>query len=116
MTALAARKGDANAPARKLTLEQAAKLDPDAGIRRIASAALTGGAVAVLPTSPPRLEVAWLRLAKDDGTAPGEAFVGSVVRADGIALPIAFDAEGFAVIGGLPPGEARLVLAPRIPR
>ena len=41
--------------------------------------------------------------------------MGSLVRADGLAIPIAFDDDGYAIIPGLPPGEARLVLAPRLP-
>jgi len=30
-------------------------------------------------------------------------------------VPIAFDDDGFALVPSMPPGEARLVLAPRLP-
>jgi hypothetical protein len=51
----------------------------------------------------------------ESGQPPGEAFVGSLVRSDGIAVPVVFDDEGFALVPGLPPGEGRLVLAPKLP-
>jgi hypothetical protein len=60
-------------------------------------------------------EVAWLRLVRVTGDAPGEAFAGALVRSDGVAVPIFFDEDGFALVPGLPPGEARLLLAPRLP-
>lgn len=113
VAALAARTADASAPARKVTLELAAELDPDGPVRQTARRALAGATTAF--AEPAVHEVAWLRLTRDDGGAPGDAFVGSVVRSDGLAVPIAFDEEGFAVVPGLPPGEARLVLAPRLP-
>ncbi|MBX3258116.1 MAG: HEAT repeat domain-containing protein [Labilithrix sp.] len=113
IAAIAARTADANAPARKATLELAAELDPDGPVRQTARRALAGATTAF--ADPAVHEVAWLRLTRVDGGAPGEAFAGSVVRSDGVAIPIAFDEEGFAVVPGLPPGEARLVLAPRLP-
>jgi hypothetical protein len=61
-------------------------------------------------------EVAWLRLTQSTGEAPGRAFVGSLVRSDGMAVPVVFDDEGHALVPGLPPGEARLMLAPALPR
>lgn len=114
VTALAARSADKNAPSRQRTLEDAAKLDPDALVRSLATSGLTGSAAPV--GAPVRSEVAWLRLVRDDGAPPGQAFAAALVRPDGIAVPIAFDAEGYAIVGGLPPGESRLVLAPRLPR
>ena len=33
----------------------------------------------------------------------------------GDKLVLVFDDEGYAIVAGLPPGEARLVLAPRLP-
>jgi hypothetical protein len=56
-----------------------------------------------------------LRVTLDGGAPPGEVFIGSVVRSDGVAVPMAFDEDGFAIVPGLPPGESRLVLAPRLP-
>jgi hypothetical protein len=37
------------------------------------------------------------------------------VRSDGLAVPLVFDEDGFAIVAGVPPGDARLVLAPRLP-
>jgi hypothetical protein len=37
-----------------------------------------------------------------------------VLTSDGLALPVVFDDDGFAVVPGLPPGPTRLVLAPRL--
>jgi hypothetical protein len=113
IAALATRKGDAKAPARKETLEIAAELDPDGPVRQGARRALSGTAT---PFADPAVhEVAWLRITLEGGLPPGEAYVGSLVRADGLAVPIAFDDEGFALVPGLPPGESRLVLAPKLP-
>lgn len=91
----------------------AAELDPDSVVRQAARRALAG---ATAPFAPPaHREVAWLRVTLDGGGPPGEPYVGSLVRSDGLAVPIVFDEEGFAVVPGLPPGEARVVLAPRLP-
>lgn len=112
--ALAARSSDATAPARKNALAIASELESDGAVRQGARRALNG---ATSPFAAPAMtECAWLRLTLDNGAQPGEAFVGSIVRSDGIAVPIVFDEEGFAVVPGLPPGEARLVLAPRLPK
>ena len=112
--ALATRKKDASAPSRKDVLAIASELDPDGAVRQGARRAIGG---ATSPYAPPAMnECAWLRLTLDDGAPPGEAFVGSIVRSDGVAVPIVFDEEGFAVVPGLPPGESRLVLAPRLPK
>jgi HEAT repeat protein len=111
--ALVARTADATAPARRSTLETAAQLDPDGPTRQAARLGL--GSVAA-PLAPPFMtDAAWLRITLESGGPPGEVFVGSVVRSDGVAVPIAFDDDGFAIVPGLPPGEARLVLAPRLP-
>jgi hypothetical protein len=37
------------------------------------------------------------------------------VRADGLSVPIVFDDDGYAIVPGAPPGEGRVVLAPRLP-
>jgi len=111
--ALALRTKDTTAPARKQTLELAASLDPDGPVRQAARRGLDG---APSPFgTPPVLEAAWLRLTLDGGAAPNEAFAASLVRSDGIAVPIVFDEDGHAIVPGVPPGEARLVLAPRVP-
>jgi HEAT repeat protein len=110
IAALAARTRDTKAPARRETLELAAELDPDGPVRQAATRALAGAAVPFVDASVH--QALWLRLTLDSGLPPGEPYVGSVVRADGLAVPVVFDDEGFALIPGVPPGEARLVLAP----
>ncbi|HVH45038.1 MAG TPA: HEAT repeat domain-containing protein, partial [Labilithrix sp.] len=113
ITALVARTADKNAPSRKETLEIAAHLDPDGPTRQAARRALGG---ATTPFGEPAIhEAAWIQVTRHGGQPPGEAFVGSLVRSDGLAVPIVFDEEGHALVAGLPPGEARLVLAPKLP-
>lgn len=109
--ALAARTQDERSPARRDTLAAAATVDPDATVRQLAQRIPH----AIPPLKASGTDAAWLRVTLADGNAPGDAFTGSVVGADGVAVPILFDDEGFAVVLGLPPGEARLVLAPRLP-
>lgn len=113
VSSLAARTKDATAPSRKSTLEIASLLDPDAVCRQAARRGLDANAARV--GAPLATETAWLRITLDGGAAPNDAYVGSVVRADGIAVPMAFDDDGYAIVPGLPPGDARLVLAPRLP-
>jgi hypothetical protein len=113
VAALAARTDDASAPARRSTLETAAQLDPDGTTRQIARGGL-GGAAPQLG-APVVTETAWLRIAKDGGGAPGGVYVGALLRADGMAVPMAYDEEGFAIVAGLPPGDAQVLLAPRLP-
>ncbi|MBX3192463.1 MAG: HEAT repeat domain-containing protein [Labilithrix sp.] len=120
VAALAARTQDANAPARKTTLEIASQLDPDGPTRQAARRAVLGVAAtgALVPRGSAFVETAWLRLTEGASAPSGGgslALVGSLVRSDGVAVPLAFDDEGFAIVSGLPPGEARLVLAPRLP-
>lgn len=122
IAALVARTRDATAPARRSTLETASQLDPDGPTRQAARAGLSAVAGARAPDGPlgtpihqERLDTAWLRITLDGGAAPNDVFLGSVVRSDGVAIPVAFDDDGFAIVAGLPPGEARLVLAPRLP-
>jgi len=125
--ALARRTQDKGAPARQFVLKKAARLDPDRTVRDVAARALAG-----LPPearAAERMEFAWLRLATAAGHSPGEIrgstkYVGGrpqtgevgglLLRSDGIAVPIAFDPEGYALVP-IPPGEARLLLEPRIP-
>jgi len=111
--ALAARTGqDRDAPARRETLKVAARLDPDDAVRWLAARALDG--------VPPPLEatpadVTWLRATTADGAKPPRDLLGTLVRADGIAIPIVFDEDGYALVPGVPPGTGRLILAPRVP-
>ncbi len=109
---LARRTGDADSPARLAVLRTAAKLDPDRGVRAVAVRALAN-----LPASnraPPRLEVAWVRLATPSGEASPGRVAGMLVGSDGVAVPVAFDTDGYALVP-IVPGEARLLLTARIP-
>jgi HEAT repeat protein len=110
---LARRTADADSPTRLATLRIAARLDPDETVRVAAARAQKG----LPPESrrPLRFDVAWLRLATRAGEAPEERDLGgALLRSDGLAVPVAFDADGYALVP-IVPGEARLLLAPRIP-
>ncbi len=118
--ALASRTQDEAAPDRRASLQLAASLDPDRGVRAIASRALAGLPGPAAP--PPIQEVAWLRLettegnplaTRDTGVQPAPP-TAALIRPDGLAIPIAFDEDGYAVVV-VPPGDVRLVLAPRLP-
>ncbi len=111
--ALAARTRDAGSPSRKQTLENAAAVDPDAAVRQAAKRALAGVTAPFAP--PPIVECAWLRITLENGSPPGEAYTASVLRSDGVSVPIVFDDEGYALVPGLSPGASRVVLAPRLP-
>jgi hypothetical protein len=117
--ALAARAGDKDSPSRRITLETASRLDPDATVRWTALRALSGHAAELRPSPLPL--VAWIRVATAEGANPtaatsgNAAFSGALVRADGLAVPIAFDEDGYALVPGVPPAAASLVLAPRVP-
>jgi len=121
VSALAARTGDTTSPSRQRTLELAATLDPDGPTRQAARRGLL--AVAGRPQAEglrsartSGFEAAWLRVVPATAQKAGtEPYVATLVRSDGVATPIVFDDDGFAIVGGLPPGEARLVLAPRLP-
>ncbi len=117
--ALASRP-DADAPVARATLLLAARLDPDAAVRALARRARAEspragrrGMVDAPAPDPPR-ELAWLRLTTLEGGAPSPT-TAAFVRADGLAVPIAFDGDGYALVPGAPPGPSRLVLAPRLP-
>ena len=108
-TALARRSP---APSRNEILSVTARFDPEARIRDVASRAL---ASATPPAPWPVREVAWLRVTTDAGAAPSSSMLASYVTAEGVAIPIAFDADGYALVPGIPPGDGRLVLAPVVP-
>ena len=118
VVALAAQPGDdkstgMSSPSRRATLDVASRLDPDAQIRFIAGRAVSGQATPLSPSA--NVEVAWLRLATTEGESPPTGMLGALIRADGVAVPVAFDDDGYALVPGTPAGDARLVLAPRLP-
>jgi hypothetical protein len=106
--ALAAK---ADAPVRAEILGLAATLDPDGIVRDAASRALSG---APAPADAMLRDVAWLHVTTPDGSAP-PPLAGAYVTSEGAVLPIAFDADGFAIVPGVSAGEGRLVLEPSIP-
>jgi HEAT repeat protein len=100
------------APIARRALEVAAKLDPDDDTRSAASRVLGG----LKPSSPSLVrEVAWLHAGTADGGPPPKNLMGTLVPKHGLAIPFAFDDEGFALVPGIPIGEAVVVLAPRVP-
>ncbi len=111
--ALASRTVDAFAPLRAHTLVVASETDPDAGIRTVAERARSGQA---LGRPAPGRDVVWLRVMTSDGAPPPLPLVrGILVRPDGLALPVIFDEEGYALVRGPSAEEgSRLVLAPRL--
>jgi HEAT repeat protein len=112
--ALALRTHEMQAPARLLVLKRAAHLDPDSAVRDTAARGLAG--LPAVPR-PARMDLAWLRLTRSTGQSPPSSSAGEggvLLRSDGLAVPIAFDPEGYALVP-IPPGEARLLLEPRIP-
>jgi len=101
------------APSRNEMLSLLARFDPEARIRDVAARALAGRS----PPAPwPVREVAWLRVATPSGGAPDHPVVGAYVTSDGVAIPIAFDADGYALVAGIAPGDGRLVLSPVLPK
>jgi len=110
---LAMRSGDAGSPSRQTALESSARTDPDAAIRFVAQRALSGRSSEMRTGA--LLEVAWMRLATAEGKRPTDTFTAAILRSDGLAVPIAFDDDGYALLPGFPPGDAMLVLAPRVP-
>jgi HEAT repeat protein len=114
---LSTRTGeDAFAPLRRSTLELAARLDPDRVARWTAARALEAGSPSRLGAQPVRAslpDVAWVRIVAAQGADLPRDMTAAVVANDGLALPIAFDEDGYALLPGVPAGEARLRLAPR---
>jgi HEAT repeat protein len=106
-------RGHDSVPSRLETLQWAARLDPDRIVRRLASRALGGDDAP--PSQTALADVAWLRLVPAAGAVPAGGETAALVGADGLARPIAFDDEGYALVPVPSPGEARLRLAPRLP-
>jgi hypothetical protein len=59
--------------------------------------------------------VAWLRVIPADGAALPRELTGALVDGAGLALPLVFDEDGYALVPGLSPGDSTLRLAPRLP-
>jgi len=102
---------DDGAPSRFETLEWAAQLDPDAGVRVAAKHGLEGKRP---PSSGFVREIAWIHLVAAEGATLPTPLTGALVGSDGLARPIVFDEEGYALVPGVPPGAALLRLAPRV--
>ncbi len=112
IAALAARIADEDVPLRAHALYRASRFDPEPSVRAIASRARSGLPVPELPSGS---EVVWLRVMTADGKPPPPPVVrGVVLRADGLALPVVFDDDGYVLVPA-PIGPSRLVLAPRLP-
>jgi HEAT repeat protein len=107
-----ARRGDDASPSRRETLELAARLDPDRIVRWTAGRALSG--MAAVRQNALR-DVAWLRLFPAPGAALPQDMTAALVQIDGVALPIAFDEDGYALVPGARPSAAQLRLAVRLP-
>jgi hypothetical protein len=103
---------DAGAPSRNDTLAWAAQLDPDRVVRWVASRALVRAGA---PRRADPSEIAWVRVVPAEGAARPPEVSGALIGPDGVARPFAFDDDGYALVPGLPPGEARVRLAPRVP-
>jgi hypothetical protein len=94
------------------TLALAAQLDPDAVVRALAQGSLDS----TRPAGRPLVrEVAWMRVVEADGATLPTEMTGTLVQSDGLAVPVAFDEDGYALVPGVLPGEARLRLAPGLP-
>ncbi len=101
-------------PSGRDALEWAAGLDPDRIVRRVAARALSGGSARATEGSV-SAEVAWIRLVPAAGASLPGGETAAIVGADGLARPIAFDDDGYALVPGISAGEASLRLAPRLP-
>jgi HEAT repeat protein len=99
------------APSVADALAFAARFDPDAGVRWTASRVLAN---APLDDTADATDIAWIHLIDANGAPPPAGATGALLRADGLAVPIVFDADGDALVPGTPAGSARLVLAPTL--
>jgi hypothetical protein len=111
--ALATRPEEEHAsPSWREAVELAAQLEPDRVVRAVAQRALAGRAP---PRTGPGCEVAWLRVVPAEGATLPRELTGTVIDGRGAARPVVFDDDGYALVPGLAPGDARLRLAPRLP-
>jgi hypothetical protein len=108
----AGRADDASAPTRAETLALAARLDPDPVVRWTARRAMGGASTARRALV---RDVAWLHVVPAEGATLPPALTAALVRPDGMAVPFAFDDDGYALVPGVSPGEARLELEARLP-
>jgi hypothetical protein len=112
VAALVAGDDGRDAQGSRQTIDLAATLDPDPGVRWLASHDRSYGKIV---NGEPGREVAWIRLvAAYQAELPSNA-IALWVGSDGTAIPIAFDDDGYALVPGVPAGESRLRLAPRLP-
>ena len=111
IVALAQRTVDRGVPFRDQALDRAARNDPDPSLRAVAWRGLLGYG------APERLradDVIWIRAMTAEGKpVGGPPLSGVVVRADGVAVPVVFDEDGYVLIVS-PRGPTRLMLAPRL--
>jgi len=112
VAALASRSLEAGSTLRRDTLQLAARLDPDDVAREGARRALEGREAAQSGLVP---EVAWIQITAAEGASLPSGQTALLIRSDGLAVPIAFDDDGYAVVLGVPSGVAHLRLTPRLP-
>jgi HEAT repeat protein len=112
--ALAARSGAIARGVGRPVLELAARLDPDAVVRLVASNALAGAPLPEEHIGAGR-EVAWMSLVPADASNPRLDLAARLVDGEGNVFPVVFDEEGYALVPGVSPGEARVQLAPGLP-
>jgi HEAT repeat protein len=111
----AARGAAGTQAAREGVLDLAARLDPDPVARWTAQTAIARSPASPHAANADVREIAWIRLIAAEGAAPALDRTALVADAAGRAVPIVFDDEGFALVPGISPGEARLRLAPDSP-
>jgi hypothetical protein len=113
LESMARRDGDERqSPTRGEILRLAARLDPDRVARAVANRALDGRSFS---GSAQGHDVAWIRLLTAEGTSIQGGTTAALMGSDGLARPIAFDDDGYALVPGISSGEARLRLAPLVP-
>jgi hypothetical protein len=57
-----------------------------------------------------------LRITGPDGRPPRDSgYTALLLTSTGEAVPVTFDPDGYALVPAVPPGETRLLLAPRMP-
>jgi hypothetical protein len=93
-------------PLRRLTLEQAASLDPDAGARAIARAGLQGRIVADVARGE---MVGWAQISGPEALAGQASFRWE--RPEGLVVPVVPDADGALMVPGLTMGTSHVTLA-----
>jgi hypothetical protein len=107
--ALTSRRDLDGVPESRILLEEAAYLDPDPVVRAFARAPN----VRFAPSTSGR-DVACLRISLAENAVPVGTMTATVIEPGGVAVPIAFDDEGFAIVPGLPEGDIDVRLAPNL--